>query len=1479
MPKFSVKKPFTILVAVILVIVLGFVSLSGMQTDLLPNMNLPYLLVVTTYPGASPERVESDVTQPLESSLSTINGVKNVTSQSNENFSMIVLEFEDDTDMDSAMVKASTAINQMGDSLPDLAASPTLIEMSPDMMATQYVAVDCEGMDIFELSKYAEEEIIPNLERVNGVASISTTGLVEQTVQITLDQDKIDEVNDKLLVQVSDRLADAKKQLDDAEAEVQDGLSQLNKAQAELDSGKAELETQKKSITDQLRDAVEQLNEQIPALEQKISEMGDQLTKAQNQLDGLKADPSQLPELKISLSSDELASTRQILAQFDPQYNEEEMPADLTEAASDPVKQAAMIASIDRATASINGMVGSLTGGMTIDEASSALNQQIVGLSSQIQECDAQIRQLQQALESAADEETRAATQAQIEALQAQKETLEQQLSAAQTQKETLNTLDLALSQLELARTALNNAALLVQTRQQVENEVNASLDSQRTALEQTIADLNTQIEKGKAMLSQLNSQRAQLESALQSMAENPTDPALADMAVQLLFSGTQAQISLGEFQISSGKTQLEAGQTQLDTAREEYESAREEALNNANLDQLLNMSTLAQLIGAQNFSMPAGYIEGGEGDDNEYILKVGDAFSSVDELGDMILCNIDGIGDVRLRDVANVEMVDNADDAYAKVGKNQAVLLAIYKSSTSSTSSVSKASNAAMEAMMEENPRLHLIPIMDQGDYIELIVKNVLSNLIEGAIFAVVVLALFLKDVRPTLVVAISMPLSVLFAIVLMYFTGINLNILSLSGLALGVGMLVDNSVVVIENIYRLRNRGLPAPRAAVQGARQVSGSIISSTLTTICVFLPLVFTTGMIRDLLSDMALTIGYSLIASLIVALTVVPCAGSTVLKKQKEIRHPWFDRLLNLYEKALRFCLNCKPVPIALAVGLLVFSVWQVIHMGIVLIPEMSTNQLSVTVEMPEDTAKEDAFATADAVMDQLITIDGIETVGAMSGGAATGAIAGMSTSSSTDNTRFVYYIVLNDEGGKNQAAIRQQIADRTADLPCEVKTSSGGMADMSSLTGGGLQIDVYGNNLEDLLTASEQVMEMLSHVDGLTEISNGQEESDAEVRIVINKDKAMRLGLTVAQVYQEIAKALTTDSTFTTLTVGSDTYDVSIVDNTRTPNLDDIFDLEFETTATDEDGNTVKETHRLGEFASRRTGESYASISRENSSRYISVTSTTMEGYNTTLISRDVEKEMQNLNLPAGCTAEIAGESTQVNDMVQEMVKMMALALAFIYFIMVAQFQSLLSPFIVLFTIPLAFTGGMLGLLIAGEQLSLISLMGFLVLMGVVVNNGIVFVDYANQLRIGGLGRTEALVATGRTRMRPILMTTLTTVLAMTAMLLSTDPGSEMGKGMAIVVIGGLSYATLMTLFIVPVLYDTFYRRPPVNVDVGDDGLDDLPDDAAEFAAAFAERRRAQTGEPQPAGPAPQNRRLHLPGNATPDQTDEEGPQ
>ena len=1417
MPKYSVKKPFTILVAVILVLVLGFVSLTGIQTDLLPAMNLPYLMVITTYPGASPEQVEADVTKPLENALSTLNGVKNVTSQSNENYSLLFLEYQDDTDMDSAMVKASTAVNQLGDALPDMASTPTLMEISPDMMATQYIAVDYDGMDIYELSDYVSENVLPQLERVDGVASVSTTGLVEKSVQITLDQEKIDAVNDKLLVKVSDRLADAKKELDANKKKINDGMKELDAAQAQLDAGKAQLNSQKADVTTQLRDAITELDKQIPELEKKIAYFV------------------------------ELLSNKTVLAAYDPQYNADALPANLAEAKSDLNKMGAMINSIDRADAAIRQRAadeGLLEQNMTVEQTAAYLDAQYATMSARIQALEVEIASLQDSLNNTEDETERADLQAQIDAKRAEQAQDQAVIDGNAARRARVSELSGNLSTLSTTKVALQNATTLLTARQEAETALNDGMQPLQQTLNDTAAALRDQLTKAQEMLTQLNEQRDKLQKMLASLGDEAVDPAMADMAVQLLLSGTEAQLQLGEFQVSSGKTQLEAGKTQLEAAQEEYESAREEALKSANLNQLLNMTTLQQLIYAQNFSMPAGYIEGGDGDDNRYIVKVGDAFADADELKNMVLCNIDGIGDVRLSDVAEVEMTDNADDAYAKVDKNRAVLLSLYKSSTASTSTVSNASSAAMETMMAENEGLHLTPIMDQGDYIKLIVNSVLSNLIEGAALAIIVLALFLKDLRPTIVVAISMPLSVLFAIVLMYFTGITFNILSLSGLALGVGMLVDNSVVVIENIYRLRGRGVPAARASVQGARQVAGSIVSSTLTTICVFLPLVFTTGMVRELLSDMAWTITFSLLASLVVALTVVPCAGSTVLKKQKDIKHPLFDKVLNGYEKLLRFCLRRKAVPLALAIALLGVSVWRVATMGIVMIPDMSSNQLTITVNVPDDTAKEDAFATADSVMDAVMTVDGVDTVGAMSGG-SNNMVAMAGSNAAADNTTFTYYVLLGDKAPKAKV-VEQEIYGKTADLNCEIEVNSNGMMDMSALSGSGIEVDLYGSDLNDLAAAGKQVMALMEGIDGIQNVTDGQDAGDAEINITIDKDKAMRMGLTVAQVYQQIAAKLTTDTTATTLKAGGDSYSVVIVDKTDTPTLDDIFNMEFETTTTDENGSSVKETHTLGEFATRTTTAGYTTIARENGSRKLAVTSETADGYNTTLLSRELEPQLAALDLPDGVTAELAGETTQVTEMLSQMAKMLALALAFVYFVMVAQFQSLLSPFIVLFTIPLAFTGGMLGLMAAGEQLSLISLMGFLVLMGVVVNNGIVFVDYANQLRIGGLERTDALVATGRTRMRPILMTTLTTVLAMVTMLFGTDMASEMSTGMAIVIIGGLSYATLMTLFVVPVLYDLFYRRPPVNIDVGDDGLDDLPDDAAEFAAEFAARRAAE---------------------------------
>jgi HAE1 family hydrophobic/amphiphilic exporter-1 len=368
-----------------------------------------------------------------------------------------------------------------------------------------------------------------------------------------------------------------------------------------------------------------------------------------------------------------------------------------------------------------------------------------------------------------------------------------------------------------------------------------------------------------------------------------------------------------------------------------------------------------------------------------------------------------------------------------------------------------------------------------------------------------------------------------------------------------------------------------------------------------------------------------------------------------------------------------------------------------------------------------------------------------------------------------------------------------------------------------------MEINISGEDLDTLLSISHDMEDILGDVKGLENISNGQEDADEGIKIVVNKKKAMKYGLTVAQIYGQLAADLQTDTTSTTLSIEDGEYEVVIVDETDELTTENLMNREFEVTTQDEDGNTVTKTKKLEDFAEQKEIEGVDSISRENLVRYMTVTADTMEGYNTTLLARTVKDKLKSYDVPEGYTVEIAGESESVNETMIELLKMIGLAIIFIYLIMVAQFQSLLSPFIVIFTIPLAFTGGLLGLMVGGEQISMVSMIGFLVLAGVIVNNGIVFVDYVNQLRISGVEKREALVEAGQTRMRPILMTALTTILAMSTMLFSTGLGSEMGKSMALVVIGGLVYATFMTLFVVPVLYDIFYRKKMKVIDVGED--------------------------------------------------------
>ena len=1288
MEKLSVKKPFTILVAVIMVLVLGVVSVMGMTTDLLPNMSLPYLIVVTTYPGASPERVETDVVKPLESALGTVTGVENVYSTSSENYGMVQLEFADGTDMDSTLVKVNSALQEASTSLPDSCGTPSVIELSMDMMATMYVSVSREGYDIYQLSSFVKNTVQPYLERQHGVASISNLGLVEQSVHVELDQKKIDALNEKLLETINDGLANAKAELEKAEKEVSDGKTALQQAQTSF--GKTMADAIFSQIEGTVNDTTNQLKSRVDALLADVEALRDEITDGET---GLLLDSIvlELQSIANQLSGEDLKAEDLIL------------------------------------------IAGSL---------------RVVGDNLAIL-------------------------------------------------MEKLN--------LELPEEGEEQGLDLVAIRKRL-TEINESL-----------SDLSELIDSVPEMLSGL-------EDAYAGMAQAQLDAAV---------------------QFATASAQLTAAETQLAGAKTQYESAKEEALSKANLDQLLSISTLSQLIYAQNFSMPAGYID--DKDDNSWLLKIGNEFKTAEDLSGALLVSMAGIGDVRLSDIAEVTVVDNAGDSYARLNGEQAIILSIFKSSVVGTNETAKNCLEAFEELESKYEGTHLVTLMNQGNYIDMVIESVLSSMITGAILAIIILALFLKDVKPTLVVGISIPLSVLFTLVLMYFTDISLNMMTLSGLALGIGMLVDNSIVVMENIYRLRGRGISAPRAAVQGTKQVAGAITSSTLTTVCVFLPMVFTTGMVRELLLPLGLCIGFCLMASLLVALTVVPAAASTLLSKSTPKPQKLFDKFLNKYGNFLNWCLNHKAIPLTASVALLAFTVWAVLNMGIVILPEMTGNQISVNVSTPSGLTREESYAMADDIIDTLLTIEGVDNIGVMDSSSTAGLLGGMGGSGGGAYGSYIYYIVLPDDTPTSEVKrITNEINEITKDSESKVEAAAGGVDDLTSMLGSGLSLKLYGDDLDTLEKLSGELKTLVESIDGYTGIKTSFSSGEPTIHLVIDKDKAMAKGLTVAQIFMAVTEKMQTSASSTNVTLSGVSMSVTVFDNSDPLTVENLLDIEFETSTMDATGATVKEIHKLSEFATIEETTSVGSISRENQTRYVTISAGVKEGYNATLLSRALSEKLEEFKdsdaLPYGYTVFLDGESSTVNEMVSQMALLILLGFIFIYLVMVAQFQSLLSPFIVLFTVPLAFTGGMLGLLITGQQLSLLSLMGFAVLMGTIVNNGIVFVDYVNQLRMGGMDRRSALIATGKTRMRPILMTTLTTILAMFQMIFSDDMAGQLGGGMAIVIVGGMLYATVMTLVIVPIIYDILFKKAPKVVDIGSENLDDIPDDAAEFiAAALAE--------------------------------------
>ena len=1331
LPKLSVKKPMTIFVAVIVVIVLGIVSVFKMTPDLLPNMDFPYAIILTTYPGQTPETVESVVTKPLEQSLSTIDGVKTITSTSSDNYSMLTLEFEDGTNMDTATVDMRGNLDTIKDAWPDGVGSPYLMKINPNMMPVAMVAVDYDGYDTVQISDYVNNELKNQLEGIDGVASVSTKGIVTQKENVIISQTKIDALNAKINDALNDKFGDAEKKISDAKKELQDNISKAEQGSDTIEQSINGLNSQQEEVAKQLADAqgkaqsgyTEILNAKMQLLDQQQS-----LTATKQTLTIAYQTLTQIKEKLDSLQDEKAQLTQQIEA-FEKIYNDYK------------------------------------------DALSKLANPDLT---------DEQLAQVR-AILAKIDEE--------LDKYGFPKEELEERLNNA---KNALTNVDKAITQTV---------------------EALKGLDTTEEKLDDTIAEIADKISQVDGGITQIAAAVKGLDnntvSVNQAISEIEKQQSLA--AYQL--SGGLSALNTKQSEVNSALTQLNSAQEKLKSASDELSDQKDKAKKAADMTNTVTISNVSNILTAQNFSMPAGYVTDDE--NIKYLVRVGDKIDGDKEMQSLALFDtgIDGIGVVKLSDVADVFIADDSDEVFTKINGNSGVVFSFSKQSDAATATVSENIAKKLNSLTRENEGLHFTTLMDQGDYIDIIINSVLQNLLMGAVLAIIILYLFLRDIKPTLIVALSIPVSVIFALVLMYFSGVTLNMISLSGLAIGVGMLVDNSVVVIENIYRLRNLGVPPVKAALNGAKQVAGAIASSTLTTICVFFPIVFIEGLTRQIFMDMALTITYSLLASLIVALTLVPAMGQRMLRKVKPVKHGMFDKMLGGYEKSIRFVLKHRAIALIAAVVLLFGSMFGAVARGFSFMPNMASTELSVTVSLDDSATMDDTIDAAQNLLDTLSEYDEFETVGVMTGSTTSlMGLTGSVSSSDADKGSVMAYAVFKDDKVKNSESISKEIEAELQSIDGDVVVSgSSSSSSMSAMLGDdGVSIKLYGDDLKTLQNTAKDMAEKLAAVDGIDETDNGIGATSGEIKVTVDKTKAAKKSLTVAQVYQQIAAAITSETTSSTLTNSGKDLDVVVIkDENSDVTKNNIKDIKL--TYTDKEGN--EKTTKLSEVAEISDSESMNSITRSDQKRYIKVSGTLKDGYTNTDVSNKAKALFDDYKLPDGCSIEYSGSNESTMEAVNQMLLMMLLGVILIYLIMVAQFQSLKSPFIIMFTIPLAFTGGFLGLLITGFDVSVVALLGFVMLCGIIVNNGIVLVDYINNLRLEGKERREAIVEAGKTRMRPILITAITTVLGLSTMALGIGTGSEIMQPIAIVCIGGLLYATIMTLYIVPVIYDILSKK------------------------------------------------------------------
>jgi HAE1 family hydrophobic/amphiphilic exporter-1 len=820
-----------------------------------------------------------------------------------------------------------------------------------------------------------------------------------------------------------------------------------------------------------------------------------------------------------------------------------------------------------------------------------------------------------------------------------------------------------------------------------------------------------------------------------------------------------------------------------------------------------LSMGQIAQALSMENMNLPGGQVE--EGESNLLVRTMGE-FSSIEDIGNVLLSLPRG-GQVYLKDIATIGDGFKEISDFTRVNGKDSISITVQKQSGANTVRVSNQVHKEL-AKIEEEASFNLkhAVVMDQAKFIQQTIDSVTKNAYSGAILAVLVLLLFLRNFRSTLIVGLSIPISIIATFTMVYFAGLTLNMMTLGGLALGVGMLVDNAIVVLENIYRYRQEGYSRVEAARQGAQEVGMAVGASTLTTVAVFLPVVFVEGMAANIFRELALTVTFSLLASLLVALTIVPMFSSKLLKMNGDngidngtktrniliLFNRWLERVNLKYKKALAWSLDHRKKVILWTVIAFVGSCALLPFVGMDFMPKTDEGEFTVNVKLPEGRLLEETSQTMiemeEIVRQKVPEVESILTRGG--GGSEMDFGAGGSNTGSLS-----VRLTAKSKRKRSTQEIVEVLRQEVQGIPgAEISFSESGAMGGGFSSGPPVQIKIKGDDLEQLWLLAEQIEAKVSEVPGTREVRNSFGEGKPEFQIRVDRDKAASYGLSTAVVANSLKNAVS-GQTATKYKDNGQEIDVRIqVAEEERKHLENLLDLPISSPA----GLQIP----LREIAEVAEGKGPTSIDRESQTRVITVTSQ-VQGRDLGSVIKDIQGAIADIDLPNGYYLEFGGENEEMIEAFGSLGLALILAIILVYMIMAAQFESLIHPLIIMFTLPLALIGVSVSLFVTRRSLSIVAFIGVIMLAGIVVNNAIVLVDYINVLRGRGMDRKQAILKAGPTRLRPILMTTLTTVLGLLPLTLAIGEGAELDAPMATVVTGGLVFSTILTLIIIPVIY------------------------------------------------------------------------